>query len=284
VPINRSFNVLDVNCEITAGGAVSGMDLVWVMANARTYQCLEVAYVGLAGIAFLFYLSYCLTFVWFLYPENVVSMILFCASGVALNPLLYVFNIDIEYANAFFPFFVAAVKFHFIFGCNRLHGGGEDRTARGLFALFLGVYTSVDVAASIVSENKALSGGGIGWIELTRMAFHGAFAGIALVYHHVSVDRDDGDHLLRGRVLFVMYVFAAIPEFIADAVLPLADVAQGTIYGDVLKAVAMYGYFCAFSLFFKRKVGPIGIDPDSALFRIEDQAQMGEQDTNLFDG
>jgi hypothetical protein len=79
----------------------------------------------------------------------------------------------------------------------------------------------------------------------------------------------------------MMFAFVAIPEFITGAILPIADAVQETIYSDILKATAAYGYLCTFSLFFKRKIGAIGIHPDSALFRIEDLAELSEQDNSL---
>jgi hypothetical protein len=284
IPINRSFNVIDVRAELKVSTPTTGIALEWAMANSRTYTCLSVGFASLFVFGFLIYQSYCLTFVWFLHPENLVSMLLFVTSLMSVNPLPYLFNIDIELIHVFFPLFLSAVKFHFIFGCNRLHCTTEERSTSIVFAVFLAVDTILNVFATISAEERAIEGGSIGSVEFARMVFHAAFAGIGIAYHRVCMNRDDGEHLLRGRTLLMMFAFVAVPEFIADAIFPIADAVQETIYGDVLKAVAAYGYLCAFSLFFKRKIGAIGINPESALFRIEDMAELPDQDTSLLGG
>jgi hypothetical protein len=94
--------------------------------------------------------------------------------------------------------------------------------------------------------------------------------------------KDDGEHVLRGRVLLLMFGFLVVPEFVGDAILPSVDVLQETVFGDVLKAVAAYGYLAAFSLFFKRKVGLIGVDPSFGMIQIQDQDKLDDQDNSIF--
>jgi hypothetical protein len=138
------------------------------MANSRIYACLSGGFAGLCAFSFLVYQSCCLTFTWFLHPENLLSMLIFVTSLISVNPLPYVFNVDIELINLFFPLVLAAVKFHFIFGCNGLQCTGEERSTAVAFALFLGVYTILNVFATVFAEQRVIEGGSSsrGWLSM----------------------------------------------------------------------------------------------------------------------
>lgn len=274
-PINTSFNVLDVRAELTCASPVTGLAVAWTTADPRTYTCLTAVFAGLFALAGFCYQSYCVTFVYFLHPENIVSMLVFGASGAAVNPLLYLLNIDIQFTQFFFPLFLAAVKFHFVFACAQLRGSLPGVGS----ALFLLLCTACDAWATVQAENRALSGSAISWAEYGRMALHLVFAAFAGVCHSRAVAGDDDAHVLRCRVLLVMIGFAVIPLFVSDMGLPLLNIAQDTIYGDVLKAVAAYGYFIAFSLFFRRNVGPVRFSTITGMLLVQDQAGLG--DTSL---
>jgi hypothetical protein len=128
------------------------------------------------------------------------------------------------------------------------------------FCAFVFFYALVGGLTTTAVKNRVLTRLGISPSEDVRMGFHAVHCVIAFVYHEIAAQRDDGAHILKKRALMVMVLFVMVGEAIADIVLPLLDIAQDSIYGDVMKATAAYGYFTLFSLFSKRKISELGLN------------------------
>jgi hypothetical protein len=261
VPINSTFNVMDILAVVRSEADLTGMTVIWTSADSRTYTSLTIAFATLFAVAGATYTSFCFTFKYFLFPDTIFSMMIFAFSVAVLNPLLYVFNVDIQYATVFLAAFLIAVKSHFLFAMRALKHGDNAPTTDAFFCVFMLVYGFAGALTAIAVENRVLAQSGISPWEYARMGLHVVYCVIAFVCHEVAARRDDGAHVLKERALMVMILFVMVGEAFADIVLPLLDIAQDSIYGDVMKATAAYGYFTVFSLFFKRKISELGLNP-----------------------
>jgi hypothetical protein len=228
-----------------------------------------MALLSLAFLVFIPYHSYCITFKWFLYTDNISSFLLIMASWATVNPLLYIFNVDVQYLGCFIPLFLLVVKIHVMYKFREMQAVDDGRKANILFFVFMAVYFIVDEYANVAHENRVLRSWSIADAEYVRMAFHIVYIVIIVLYYVRVMGRDDGEHVLKGRTLLGMISLVIVSDLIADVILPVWDMAQDSIYGDLLKVVSGQEYFVAFALFFKRKLARYDIDPFMPTMRLD---------------
>ena len=273
---NRSYNVMDflatVQCDNTD---VQGMRVMWTTADQKTYQFLTYGMLSLLGLAAVCFHSYAITFTYFLYLENIMSMVLFGAAVAAVNPLLYVFNIDIQFVNVFLEIFLIVTKFHALYKFREVKVVDDGVGPNTAVCVFMLMYMSVCCYASIAHENSVILGLPMQISEFMRMLFHILF-GVLCYYFIWRVKlADEGAHELRVNALVTMVTIVIATEAVSDIVLPILGIAQDTLVCDLLKATCAYGYVMGFSMFFKRKLKRYGINPFDMGFMLDEREEEG---------
>ena len=275
---NRSYDVLDFLATVQSDSTdVKGMRVSWTTANQKTYQFLAYGMTSLLALSVACYHSYAITFKWFLYLDNIMSMVLIGTAGAAVNPLIYVFNIDIQFVNVFLAVFLAWVKFHALYKFREVKVEDDGLNVNAAVCGFMCVYLLMNCYASIAHENRVILGLSMQPAEVVRMLLHIIYAAILYFYVWKVKQADEGAHELRVNSLVTSITIVVVTEAIADIVLPILGIAQENIVCDLLKGAAANGYVMAFSMFFKRKLKKYGIYLLGASFELDNDYHQGQQ-------
>jgi hypothetical protein len=105
VPINRTFNVIEILTVVRSEADLTGMNVIWTSADSRTDTSLTIAFGTLFAVASTTYTSFCFTFEYFWFPDTIFSMLIFGFSVAVLNTPLYLFNVEIHTRRSSFPLF-----------------------------------------------------------------------------------------------------------------------------------------------------------------------------------
>jgi hypothetical protein len=271
IETRSTFDSVDLIASLNTSYPVTGLKLFWTTVNAHSYTTLSLVLAGLAMLSVIPYHSYCITFVWFMYRDNLFSFVLAAASFATTNPLVYLLDIDVEFIGCFITLFLWLIKVHLMYKLREIQIVDDGQSANLCFAGFMVLYLLVDEFATVSRENRVLRGEALGAFEFLRFVFHVAFAVVVAVYYNQVTEVDDEAHLLRSRALLGMICIVFAGEWTADIAVPLVGFRVDSIVWDVLKAAAGQAYFAAFALFFKRKLARYDINPLSPTVRLDGQ-------------